>query len=108
MSTLIPQWRERFMNYIEEQTDGELLMRSITHGKQPLPVISQVSLNETAPNVPLVLKDPKPYTVEEKRIRKIDRLAADAWFSFGEQDSKVLYNMSYETFKLLKGEARLH
>ncbi|GJS01238.1 retrovirus-related pol polyprotein from transposon TNT 1-94 [Tanacetum coccineum] len=62
------------MNYIEEQTDGELLTRSITHGEQPLSVISQVSLDGTTPNVPPVRKR-SLYTFEEKRIRKIDRLA---------------------------------
>ncbi|GJZ89486.1 hypothetical protein Tco_0661268, partial [Tanacetum coccineum] len=55
-------WRERFMNYIEEQTDGELLMRSITHGEPPMPVISKVSLDGTAPNVPPVHKDLLLYT----------------------------------------------
>ncbi|GJY85339.1 hypothetical protein Tco_0499365 [Tanacetum coccineum] len=50
-------------------------MRSIIHGEQPLPVISQVSLDETTPNVPLVRKDPSLYTIEEKRIRNIDHLA---------------------------------
>ncbi|GJX40198.1 integrase, catalytic region, zinc finger, CCHC-type containing protein [Tanacetum coccineum] len=49
-------------------------MWSITHGEQPFPVISQVSLDGTTPNVPSVRKDPSLYTAEEKRIRKIDRL----------------------------------
>nr|GFB95360.1 hypothetical protein [Tanacetum cinerariifolium] len=40
------QWRERFMNYLEEQTDGEAMINSIQNGDQPLPVIAQV--NETA------------------------------------------------------------
>nr|GEZ03821.1 hypothetical protein [Tanacetum cinerariifolium] len=38
------QWRERFMNYLEEQIDGDFLMQSITHGEQRLPVGTQVSL----------------------------------------------------------------
>nr|GFA58214.1 hypothetical protein [Tanacetum cinerariifolium] len=34
------QWRERFMNYLEEQTDGEAMINSIQNGDQPLPVIA--------------------------------------------------------------------
>nr|GEV66485.1 hypothetical protein [Tanacetum cinerariifolium] len=36
------QWREWFMNYLEEQTDGEAMINSIQNGEQPLPVIAQV------------------------------------------------------------------
>nr|GFA98319.1 hypothetical protein [Tanacetum cinerariifolium] len=68
------QWRERFMNYLEEQTDGEAMINSIQNGNQPLPVIAQVSLAGTAQNAPPTLKDPKFWTVEEKKTRKIDRL----------------------------------
>nr|GEV24519.1 hypothetical protein [Tanacetum cinerariifolium] len=69
------QWRERFMNYLEEQTDGEAMINSIQNGDQPLPVIAQVSLAGNAQNAPPTLKDPKSWTAEEKKIRKIDRLA---------------------------------
>ncbi|GKE17027.1 hypothetical protein Tco_1424604 [Tanacetum coccineum] len=69
------QWRERFMNYLEEQTDGEAMINSIQNGDHPLPVIAQVSLAGTAPNAPPTLKDPKFWTAEEKKNRKIDRLA---------------------------------
>nr|GEZ31494.1 hypothetical protein [Tanacetum cinerariifolium] len=68
------QWRERFMNYLEEQTDGEAMISSIKNGDQPLPVIAQVSLAGNTQNVPPTLKDPKVWTAEEKKIRKIDRL----------------------------------
>nr|GEW85994.1 hypothetical protein [Tanacetum cinerariifolium] len=40
------QWRERFMNYLEEQTNCEAMINSIQNGDQPLPVIAQV--NKTA------------------------------------------------------------
>nr|GEV32079.1 hypothetical protein [Tanacetum cinerariifolium] len=53
------QWRERFMNYLEEQTDGEAMINSIKNGDQPLPVVAQVSLAGTAQNAPPTLKDPK-------------------------------------------------
>nr|GFA26604.1 hypothetical protein [Tanacetum cinerariifolium] len=69
------QWRERFMNYLEEQTDGEVMINSIQNGDQPLPVIVQVSLAGTAQNAPPTLKDPKFWTAEEKKTRKIDRRA---------------------------------
>nr|GEY07659.1 hypothetical protein [Tanacetum cinerariifolium] len=69
------RWRERFMNYLEEQTDGEAMINSIHNGDQPLPVIVQVSLARNAHNAPPTLKDPKFWTAEEKKTRKIDRLA---------------------------------
>ncbi|GJR44703.1 retrovirus-related pol polyprotein from transposon TNT 1-94 [Tanacetum coccineum] len=69
------QWSERFMNYLEEQTDGEAMINSIKNGEHPLPVVAQVSLAGTAPNAPPTLKDPKFWTAEEKKTRKIDRLA---------------------------------
>nr|GFA44577.1 ribonuclease H-like domain-containing protein [Tanacetum cinerariifolium] len=69
------QWRERFMNYLEEQTDGEAMTNSIQNGDQPLHVIVQVSLARTTQNAPPTLKDPKLWTVEEKKTRKIDLLA---------------------------------
>nr|GEX93646.1 hypothetical protein [Tanacetum cinerariifolium] len=68
------QWRERFMNYLEEQTYGEAMINSI-QGDQPLPVIAQVSLAGNAQNAPPTLKDLKFWTAEEKKTRKINRLA---------------------------------
>nr|GEZ76521.1 hypothetical protein [Tanacetum cinerariifolium]GEZ76539.1 hypothetical protein [Tanacetum cinerariifolium] len=35
------QWVERFMNYLEEQTDGEAMINSIKNGDQPLPRVTQ-------------------------------------------------------------------
>nr|GEW94624.1 hypothetical protein [Tanacetum cinerariifolium] len=69
------KWRERFMNYLEEQTDGEAMINSIQNGDQPLPVIAQVSLVGTTQNAPPTLKDLKFWNAEEKKTRKIDRLA---------------------------------
>nr|GEV73581.1 hypothetical protein [Tanacetum cinerariifolium] len=66
------QWRKRFMNYLEEQTDGEAMINSIQNGDQPLPVISQVSLAGNAHNAPPTLNDPKFWTCVEKKTRKID------------------------------------
>nr|GEX93561.1 hypothetical protein [Tanacetum cinerariifolium] len=69
------QWRERFMNYLKEQTDGEAMINSIQNGDQLFPVIAQVSLAGNAQNAPPTLKDPKFWTAKEKKTRKIDRLA---------------------------------
>ncbi|GKE19702.1 hypothetical protein Tco_1427279 [Tanacetum coccineum] len=69
------QWSERFMNYLEEQTDGEAMINFIKNGKHLLPVVAQVSLAGTAPNAPPTLKDPKFWNAIEKKTRKIDRLA---------------------------------
>nr|GEW57298.1 integrase, catalytic region, zinc finger, CCHC-type, peptidase aspartic, catalytic [Tanacetum cinerariifolium] len=51
------------------------MINSIQNGDQPLPVIAQVSLARNAHNAPPTLKDLKFWTVEEKKTRKIDRLA---------------------------------
>nr|GEZ86498.1 Gag-Pol polyprotein [Tanacetum cinerariifolium] len=40
------QWFERFMNYLEKQTDGEAMINSIKNCDQPLPRVTQV--NKTA------------------------------------------------------------
>nr|GEY41446.1 hypothetical protein [Tanacetum cinerariifolium] len=107
------QWRERFMNYLEEQTDGEAMINSIQN-------------------------DPKFWTAEEKKTRKIDRLtrslliqglpndiyslidsnktAKDLWDAlerqmrgseYGEQDRKAVILYEYETFKAIEGEQLL-
>nr|GEY52035.1 hypothetical protein [Tanacetum cinerariifolium] len=57
----------------------------IKNGDQPFPVIAQVSLAETAQNVPPTLKDPKFWTAEEKKTRKIDRLARSLMFLWRER-----------------------
>nr|GFB69815.1 hypothetical protein [Tanacetum cinerariifolium] len=53
------QWRGRFMNYLEEKTDGEAMINTIQNGDQPLSVIAQVSLAGNAQNAPPTLKDLK-------------------------------------------------
>nr|GEX55362.1 hypothetical protein [Tanacetum cinerariifolium] len=129
------QWRERFMNYLEEQTDGEAMINS---GDQPLPIIAQVSLDGNAHNAPPTLKDPKFWTAGEKKTQKIDRLARslliqgllidiyslidsnettkDLWDAlerqmrgseYGEQDRKAVILYEYETFKANEGEQLL-
>nr|GFB49204.1 hypothetical protein [Tanacetum cinerariifolium] len=58
-------WRERFMNYHEEQMDGEAMINSIQNGDHPLHVVAQVSLAGTAPNSIPTLKDPKFWIARE-------------------------------------------
>nr|GEV70635.1 hypothetical protein [Tanacetum cinerariifolium] len=97
------------MNYLEEQTDGEAMINSIQIGDQPLPVIAQVSLAENAQNAPPTLKDLKFWTVEEKKIRKIDHALERQMrgFEYGEQDRKAAILYEYETFKATEEEQLL-
>nr|GEY69470.1 hypothetical protein [Tanacetum cinerariifolium] len=98
------QWRERFMNYLEEQTDGEAMINSIQNGDQPLPIIAQVSLAGNAQNAPPTLKDPNNETAKdlwdalERQMRGSD---------YGEQDRKAAILYEYETFNANEGEQLL-
>nr|GEY64233.1 hypothetical protein [Tanacetum cinerariifolium] len=69
------QWSERFMNYLEEQTNGELMINLIKNGDHPLPTVSQVSISRTSSTEHPPLKDKSMWYDQEKNIRKIDRLA---------------------------------
>nr|GEV46149.1 hypothetical protein [Tanacetum cinerariifolium] len=69
------QWVERFMNYLEEQTDGEAMINSIKNGDQPLPRVTQVSIYGTSSTKKPPLKEKSMSFDQEKRIQKIDRLA---------------------------------
>nr|GEX04231.1 hypothetical protein [Tanacetum cinerariifolium] len=69
------QWVERFMNYLEEQTDGEAMINSIKNGDQPLPRVTQVSIAGTSSTEKPHLKDKSMWSDQEKRIQKIDHLA---------------------------------
>nr|GEY93552.1 hypothetical protein [Tanacetum cinerariifolium] len=69
------QWVERFMNYLEEQTDGEAMINLIKNGDQPLPRVTQVSIPGTLSTEQPPLKDKSMWSDQEKRIQKIDRLA---------------------------------
>nr|GEW06236.1 hypothetical protein [Tanacetum cinerariifolium] len=69
------QWVERFMNYLEEQTDGEAMINSIKNGDQPLPRVTQVSIAGTSSTEQPPLKDKSMWSNQEKNIQNIDRLA---------------------------------
>nr|GEY79710.1 hypothetical protein [Tanacetum cinerariifolium] len=66
------QWVERFMNYLEEQTDGEAMISSIKNGDQPLPRVTQVSIAGTTSTEQPPLKDKSMWSDQEKRVQKID------------------------------------
>nr|GEY12048.1 hypothetical protein [Tanacetum cinerariifolium] len=97
------QWVERFMNYLEEQTDGEaminsikndreVMINSIKNGYQPLPRVTQVSIAETTSTEQPPLKDK---FMCNKTVKDLwDALARHMLGSeYGEQDRKaaVLY-----------------
>nr|GEZ96441.1 hypothetical protein [Tanacetum cinerariifolium] len=69
------QWVERFMNYIEEQTDEETMINSIKNANQPLPRVTQMSIARTLSTEQPPLKDKSMWSDQEKRIQKIDHLA---------------------------------
>nr|GEW31365.1 hypothetical protein [Tanacetum cinerariifolium] len=69
------QWVDRFMNYLEEQTDGEAMINSIKNGDQPLPRVTQVSIAGTSSTEQPHSKDKSMWSDQEKRIQKIDHLA---------------------------------
>nr|GEU55824.1 hypothetical protein [Tanacetum cinerariifolium] len=69
------QWVKRFMNYLEEQTDGEAMINSIKNGDQPLPHVTQVSIAGTSSTEQPLLKDKFMCSDQEKKIQKINRLA---------------------------------
>nr|GEV43417.1 hypothetical protein [Tanacetum cinerariifolium] len=55
------QWSERFMNYLEEQMDGEAMIDSIKNDDQPLPRVTQVSIARTSSTEQPPLKDKSTY-----------------------------------------------
>nr|GFB47565.1 DUF4219 domain-containing protein/UBN2 domain-containing protein [Tanacetum cinerariifolium] len=69
------QWVERFMNYLEEQTDGEAMINSIKNGDQPLHRVTQVSIAGTSSTEQPPLKDKSMWYDQEKKIQKIECLA---------------------------------
>nr|GFC58880.1 hypothetical protein [Tanacetum cinerariifolium] len=69
------QWSERFINYLEEQTDGEEIINSIKNGDQPLPRVTQVSIARTSSTEQPTLKDKSMWSDQEKKIQKINHLA---------------------------------
>nr|GEW95722.1 hypothetical protein [Tanacetum cinerariifolium] len=98
------QWHERFMNYLEEQTDGEAMINSIQNGDHPLPIVAQLSLAGTAPNAIPTLKDPNNETAKDL-WDALERQMRGSEYS--EQDRKATILYEYETFKATEGEQLL-
>nr|GFD20588.1 hypothetical protein [Tanacetum cinerariifolium] len=69
------QWVERFMNYLEEQTDRKAMINSIKNCDQPLPRVTQVSIARTTSTEQPPLKDKSMWSDQEKRVQNIDHLA---------------------------------
>nr|GEX88091.1 hypothetical protein [Tanacetum cinerariifolium] len=95
------QLSERFMNYLEEQTDEEVMINSNKNGDPPLPTVTQESITGATSSEQPPLKDKS----------MCNKTAKDLWdalerhmlgFEYGEQDRKavVLYDMKLS--KLLK------
>nr|GEZ39346.1 hypothetical protein [Tanacetum cinerariifolium] len=100
------QWVERFMNYLEEQTDGEAMINSIKNGDQPLPRVTQVSSAGTTSTEQPPLKDKSMCNKTAKDLW--DALARHMLGSeYGEQDRKAVVLYEYETFKATKKELLL-
>nr|GFA11051.1 hypothetical protein [Tanacetum cinerariifolium] len=100
------QWVERFMNYLEEQTNGEAMINSIKNGDQPLPRVTQVSIAGTSSTEQPPLKDKSMCNKTAKDLW--DALARHMLGSeYGEQDRTAAVLYEYETFKATEGELLL-
>nr|GFB56577.1 hypothetical protein [Tanacetum cinerariifolium] len=132
------QWVERFMNYLEEKTDGEAMINSIKNGDQPLPRVTQMFMNyleeqmdgeaminsikngdQPLPRVTQVsiagTSSTEQTPLKDKSMCK--ETAKDLWDAlarhmlssgYGEQDRKAVVLYEYETFKATEGELLLH
>nr|GEY04542.1 hypothetical protein [Tanacetum cinerariifolium] len=99
------QWRKRFMNYLEEQTDGEAMIKSIQNEKNTRKIdrLARSLLIQELPNDIYSLIDS-------------NKTAKDLWDAlerqmrgskYGEQDRKAVVLYEYETFKAIEGEQLL-
>nr|GEY71762.1 hypothetical protein [Tanacetum cinerariifolium] len=82
------QWREWFMNYLEEQTDGEAMINSIQNGLSN-DIYSLIDSNETAKDL---------CDAFERQMHGSE---------YGEQDRKAAILYKYDTFKAIEGEQLL-
>nr|GEW27171.1 hypothetical protein [Tanacetum cinerariifolium] len=106
------QWVERFMNYLEEQTDREAMINSINNGDQPLPCVSQIQkIDRLARSLLIQVLSNDIYSLIDS-----NKTAKDLWDAlarhmlgseYGEQDRKATVLYEYETFKATEGELLL-
>nr|GEZ18825.1 hypothetical protein [Tanacetum cinerariifolium] len=108
------QWRERFMNYLEEKTDGEAMINSIQNGDQPLPTAEEKKTQKFDSLVRSLLIQELPNDIYS--LIDSNETAKDLWDAlerqmrgseYGEQDRKAAILYEYETFKATKGEQLL-
>nr|GFC73043.1 hypothetical protein [Tanacetum cinerariifolium] len=100
------QWVERFMNYLEEQTDKEEMINSIKNSDQPVPRVTQVSIAGTTSTEQPPLKDKSMCNKTAKYLW--DALARHMLVSeYGKQHRKAGVLYEYETFKAIEGELLL-
>nr|GEY93934.1 hypothetical protein [Tanacetum cinerariifolium] len=99
-------WRERFMNYLEEQSDGKAMIYSIQNGDHPLPVVAQIDRLARS-----LLIQGLPNDVYS--LINSNETAKDLWDAlerkmrgseYGEQDRKAAILYEYKTFKANEGE----
>nr|GEU34074.1 hypothetical protein [Tanacetum cinerariifolium] len=101
------QWSERFMNYLEEQTNEEVMINSIKNGDQPLPTVTQVSIAGVTSSEQPPLKDKSMCNKTAKDLcDALERYMLGS--KYGEQDRKATVLYEYETFKATKGESLLY
>nr|GEW39616.1 ribonuclease H-like domain-containing protein [Tanacetum cinerariifolium] len=100
------QWSERFMNYLEEQTDGKEMINSIKNGDQPLLTVTQVSIaGATSSEQPLLKDKSMCYKTTKDLWNALERHMLS--FEYGEQDRKAVVLYEYETFKATERELLL-
>nr|GFA01438.1 hypothetical protein [Tanacetum cinerariifolium] len=80
------QWVERFMNYLEEQTDREAMINSIKNGDQPLPRVTQVSIAGTTSTEQPPLKEKSMWSDQEKRNKNLMDINIDALYNILKQN----------------------
>nr|GEZ03729.1 hypothetical protein [Tanacetum cinerariifolium] len=105
------QWRERFMNYLEEQTDGKAMINSIKNSDHPLPVKKTRKIDRLARSLLIQGLPNDIYSLIDS-----NETAKDLWDAlerqmrgseYGEQDRKAAILYEYKTFKATEGEQLL-
>nr|GEV61881.1 hypothetical protein [Tanacetum cinerariifolium] len=108
------QWREWYMNYLEEKTDGEAMINSIHNGDQPFPIIAQKKTRKIDRLARSLLIQGLPngiYSLIDSNESAKDLWDALEWqmrgSEYAEQDRKAAIMYEYETFKATEGEQLL-
>nr|GEZ97151.1 hypothetical protein [Tanacetum cinerariifolium] len=99
------QWRERFMNYLEEQTNGEAMINSIQNEKKTRKIdrLARSLLIQGLPNDIYSLIGSKETTKDLWDALERQMLGSE----YGEQDRKTAILYECETFKATEGEQLL-